>query len=535
MASAKQHLKAELIKCYQDPEHFIRNYCYIKHPLKGMLLFSLYDFQVKILGQLSKDQNIIILKSRQLGISTLVSAYSLWEMVFNENRVILSLATDRHTATNLIDKIKYMYDHLPKWMAVPSVTKNKSTLELKNGSKVVCKSSNPDSARSEAASILVFDEAAFIENMEDTFTAAQPTLSTGGRCIALSTPNGKGNWFHQTWVKAEASENTFLPIPLDYKVHPEFDDEWRKRQDKDLGEKRAAQECDAHFLSSGDTVFAGDLIEEFRNTMVTDPIEKTGPNGSLWVWQHPDMSKKYIVSADVARGDGLDYSTFQVLDLDTCEQVAEYKGKVMPRPFAYNLVSIATSYNNALLVIENNNVGWSTVEEVVSLEYSNLYYSTKNLMETPQSFIKKQYNGGLTPGFSMSMKVRPIVVAKLAEYLESKGLGIRSSRLIEELFVFVWKNGRPEAQKGYNDDLVFAAAVALYVRDTTIKYQNAGISSTRDNINSMIRFNNKERYNRVHLATQRRRNSPFIVSDGHGGEMDVSWLLGQKPVIDDGW
>ena len=542
----KAHLYGEIKKCQADPEYFIRHYCYIKHPVKGALLFNLYKFQVKVLAQIQKkmsvesraddsDQNnIIILKSRQLGISTLVSGYSLWEMIFHENRVILSLAIDRDTATNLLDKIRYMYERLPKWMAIPHLTKNKSTLELKNGSRAVSKSGNPDAARSEAVSILIFDEAAFIENMTETFTAALPTLSTGGKCIALSTPNGKGNWFHQTWVKAEASENSFLPIRMDYRVHPHYDEAWRLKQDKDLGEKRAAQECDADFLSSGDTVFPTDKIETIKELTVLEPIEKSGPNESLWTWAYSQPDKKYMVTADVARGDGSDYSAYHVLDIESCEQVAEYKGKVLPQVFARVLISAATVYNNALLVVENNNIGWSTVEEIINLGYTNLYHSSKNVMETAELFQKKEHAGQLTPGFCMSVRVKPLVIAKFSEYITGDGITIRSKRLAEELFVYVWRHGKPEAQKGYNDDLITSMAMGLYVRDTSLKFLNQGAEAVRSQINSMITHNTQQQYNRIHTANRYQTN-PFIVSAGHGKEMDVSWLLGQKPAIDDGW
>ena len=530
----KDFLNTEIKKCITSPEFFLRKYCYIKHPIKGKLLFDLYDFQVKVLEQLQSDQNIIILKSRQLGISTLVSAYALWEMLFKKNRVILSLATDRDTAANLLGKIKYMYEELPIWLAIPNITKNKSMLELKNGSKVVCKSSTPDSARSEAASLLIFDEAAFIENMSTTFTAAQPTLSTGGRCIALSTPNGKGNWFHQTWVKAEESQNSFLPVRLDYTVHPLYTKEWREKQSKDLGEKKAAQECDAKFLSSGDTVFAGEKIEDIKNTTVLEPIEKSGPNQALWIWSYAEPAKNYMVVADVARGDGSDYSAYQVLDIDTCEQVAEYKAKILPQTFALGLVSIATMYNNALLVIENNNVGWSTVEEVVNLGYSNIYYGSKNLTDTAETFQRKEYMGHLVPGFCMSARLRPLVMAKLAEYIDDNGFTIRSNRLIEELFVFIWKSGKAQAAPGYNDDLITCAAIGLYVRDTALRFKNQGLQATRNQIETMIKYNKQDQYTRI-TKTANQQHNPFIVSAGRGGEMDVSWLLGQKPSIDDGW
>ena len=235
----KKIIAQEYIKCAKDPAHFMRKYCYIQHPTRGRILFNLYPFQDKILNLFKEEQYIITLKSRQLGISTLAAGYSLWLMLFHKDKNVLALATTQATARNLVTKVTFAYDQLPKWLRLPAVEKNKLSLRLKNGSKVQAKSSSPDAARSEAVSLLLLDEAAFIENVEETFTAAQQTLATGGQCMALSTPNGIGNWFHQTWERAETKENSFLPIRLPWTVHPERDQRWREQQDADLGPRMA--------------------------------------------------------------------------------------------------------------------------------------------------------------------------------------------------------------------------------------------------------------------------------------------------------
>ena len=142
-----------------------------------------------------------------------------------------------------------MYENLPVWLKVPTTFKNKLSIGLKNGSKIEAKSSNSDAARSEAVSLLLVDEAAFIDNIEETFAAAQQTLATGGQAMLLSTPNGIGNFFYNTWVKAELGENTFVPVKLPWQVHPERNQAWRDKQDADLGPRYAGQEC-----VSGDTL-----------------------------------------------------------------------------------------------------------------------------------------------------------------------------------------------------------------------------------------------------------------------------------------
>ena len=301
----KQIIRQEYVRCAKDPVHFMKKYCYIQHPQRGRILFQLYPFQETTLTHFQENDYSIILKSRQLGISTLAAGYSLWLMTFHKDKNVLTLATTQATARNLVSKVQFMYENLPSWLRVGSLEKNKLSLRLINGSKITAKSSNADAARSEAVSLLLIDEAAFIDNIGETWASAQQTLATGGGAIILSTPYGTGNWFHKTWVASENKENDFLPIKLPWYVHPERDQAWRDSQDAQLGDPRlAAQECDCDFSTSGDTVIYGDLIEFYENTYRKDPAERRGVDRSLWIWEPVDYSRSYMVVADVARGDG---------------------------------------------------------------------------------------------------------------------------------------------------------------------------------------------------------------------------------------
>ena len=443
----KKIIAQEYIKCAKDPSYFMKKYCYIQHPTRGRILFNLYPFQGKVLHLFRDHQYIITLKSRQLGISTLAAAYSLWLMLFHKDKNVLALATTQATARNLVSKTMFMYDELPKWLKLPAKEKNKLSLRLKNGSKITAKSSNADAARSEAVSLLLIDEAAFIDNIEETFTAAQQTLATGGQCMALSTPNGIGNWFHQTWEKAESGENSFLPIRLPWTVHPERNEAWRTQQDADLGPRMAGQECDCDFLASGDTVFEPEDMSYYEQTYQKDPLERRGVDGNLWVWEGVDYTKSYMVVADVARGDSADYSACHVFDIESATQVAEYKGKLSPKDYGNFLTGLATEYNNALLVVENANIGWATIEQIITREYNNLYYSSTAQMESVESYMNKYERDKLVPGFTMSARTRPLVIAKMIEYIREKGVTIQSKRLMGEMRVFVWKNGKTSSTR----------------------------------------------------------------------------------------
>ena len=518
----KKIIAQEYIKCAKDPAYFMKKYCYIQHPTRGRILFNLYPFQSEVLHLFRDNDYIITLKSRQLGISTLAAAYSLWLMLFHKDKNVLALATTQATARNLVSKTMFMYDQLPKWLRLTAVEKNKLSLRLKNGSKITAKSSNADAARSEAVSLLLIDEAAFIDNIAETFTAAQQTLATGGQCMALSTPNGIGNWFHQTWEKAESGENSFLPIRLPWTVHPERNSEWRDQQDRDLGPRMAGQECDCDFLASGDTVFEPDDLLFYEQTYQKDPVEKRGVDGNLWIWEQPDYSKSYMVVADVARGDSVDYSAFHVFDIETCVQVGEYKGKLSPKDFGNVLVAVAAEYNDALLVVENANIGWATIEQVMERQYRNLYYSPRNQMDTVESYMAKYERDKLVPGFTMSMRTRPLVIAKMMEYIREKGVTVQSKRLMGEMRVFVWKNGKAQAQTNYNDDLLMACATALYVRDTALRLRQQGMDLARAQLSSFTNLNAKNRS--VIKTVGNQQNNPYIIDTEHGKE-DISWIL----------
>lgn len=518
----KKIIAQEYVKCAKDPAYFMKKYCYIQHPTRGRILFNLYPFQGKVLHLFKDNQYIITLKSRQLGISTLAAAYSLWLMLFQKDKNVLALATTQATARNLVSKTMFMYDQLPKWLKLPAVEKNKLSLRLKNGSKITAKSSNADAARSEAVSLLLIDEAAFIDNIEETFTAAQQTLATGGQCMALSTPNGIGNWFHQTWEKAESGENSFLPIRLPWSVHPERGQEWRDQQNADLGPKMAGQECDCDFLASGDTVFDTDDMLFYEQTYQKDPMERRGVDGNLWVWEGVDYTKSYMVVADVARGDGQDYSAFHIFDIEGATQVAEYKSKIAPRDFGNMLVGIASEYNEALLVCENANIGWATIEQILEREYRNLFYSATNNMETVESYMHKYERDKLVPGFTMSARTRPLVIAKMIEYIRDHSVTIQSKRLMSEMRVFVWKNGKPQAQDRYNDDLIISCATALYVRDTALRLRQQGLDLARAQLSSFSNLNQKNKA--VIRSVGSQQNNPYLIDNGYTQE-DISWLL----------
>jgi hypothetical protein len=496
MAEAKKTLKQiiaeEYQRCAKDPIYFMRKYCMIQHPVKGKIPFHLFPYQEDTLTQFKDHRYNIVLKSRQTGISTLVAGFSLWKMLFNQDFNVLVIATKQEVAKNLVTKVRVMNQYLPSWLKLETVEDNKLSLRYANGSQIKATSAAGDAGRSEALSLLVFDEAAFIDKIEEIWVSAQSTLSTGGNAIILSTPNGVGNFFHKTWVGSEDGTNTFNNIRIHWSVHPERGQDWRDEQEVLLGPKGAAQECDCDFVSSGDSVIEPQLLQFYKETYVQEPVERGGFDGNLWRWEYPNYSKSYIVSADVARGDSSDYSTAHVIDVEASTQVAEYRGKLDTKDFGNFLVALATEYNNALLVIENANIGWAAIQQVLDRNYSNLYYTSKDLkyvdVDNQLSNRYRSEDRNMVAGFSTTSRTRPLIISKLEEYVREKSIIIRSVRTIDELFTFIWNNGRAEAMRGYNDDLTMALAISLWVRDTSLRLRQEGIDLTKQAINGITSY-----------------------------------------------
>ncbi len=523
----KELISEEYRKCALDPIYFMKKYCIIQHPTRGKIPFHLYKFQENCLDDFKDNRFNIILKSRQLGLSTLSAGFILWKMIFNQDFNALVIATKVTVAKNLVEKVRVMHDLLPVWLrdgGNSSVEDNKLSLKLKNGSQVKAIASSPDAGRSEALSLLVVDEAAFIRDIDEIWLSAQSTLSTGGSAIVLSTPNGVGNWFHKMWVEGENGTNGFNCIKLHWTVHPERNQTWRDEQTRILGVKGAAQECDCDFVSSGDTVIDPQLLMWYKETYVMEPVEKRGFDGNLWVWEHPNYNRAYMVVADVARGDGSDYSTAQVIDIEDSSQVAEYRGKIDTKDFGNFLVGLATEYNNSLLVIENSNVGWACIQQCIDRQYGNLFYMSDDLkyIDVERQMTNKLYRQEkrMIAGFSTTSKTRPLIISTLDTYLNDKDILIRSSRLIEELFTFIWSAGRAEAMKGYHDDLTMALAIGLWVRNTALRLKQEGMDLTKN----MLSATQMKGYSGMYSTNYKNKN-PYEMDIGRGDKENLTWLL----------
>ena len=476
----KQQVK-EILRCGKEPSYFLTTYARISHPMHGLILFNTYDFQDDLLKDFNDYRFNIILKARQLGISTITAGYIVWLMLFHRDKAILVMATKFATAGNLVKKVKNIMRNLPTWLKIAEISvDNRTSFELSNGSSIKAASTSGDAGRSEALSLLVLDEAAHIEGLEELWTGLYPTLSTGGRCIALSTPNGVGNWFHKTCIDAESNTNNFNLTTLPWDVHPDRDEVWYKKETKNMSKRQIAQELECNFNTSGETVIDPECMEYLLSTAI-EPKYRTGFDRNFWIWEEFDPSCNYLMVADVARGDGADYSTFHIIKLETLEVVGEYQGK----PTLDMYAGMLNQFGNAMLVVENNNVGYTILDKLIEYAYPNLYHSIKSTHEYIEQH-QAEYKSSAVPGFTTSMKTRPLVIAKLEEFIRNKLITIYSSRTINEMKTFIWRNGKPQAMKGYHDDLIMALAIACWVRDTAIQHSARDLNYQKAFLSSII-------------------------------------------------
>ena len=531
----------EIIKCGKDPVYFMNRYLFIQHPLRGLIPFKTYDFQDDCVDHFNNHRFNIILKSRQLGLSTLVAAYAVWQAIFYKEKNILIIATKLAVAQNFIRKVKTYIKSMPNWLLVPTiVANNKQQVEFSNGSQIKAVPTSEDAGRSEALSLLIVDEAAFVRNFDELWMGLYPTLSTGGRAILLSTPNGVGGQYHEIYTKAERKENKFNPVKLMWDVHPERGDEWFEKETKNMSQKQVAQELLCDFASSGDTFLSNDVLEKIR-ILTNHPIEKSGPQGNVWYWKYPVEGIHYVLSADVSRGDSGDYSTLHVINTKDMSVDVEYKGKMPPDHFASLIYDVAKRYNKAIVCPENNAYGYTVLVKLGELGYKNIYFATE---KEKYKFLYGEGNNIGKAGFNTNKESREKILANFEEMLRNGRLKTSSIRLYSELKTFVWNGKKVGAMKGYNDDLVMSLAIGSWIADSNFSNYNVGQMQQADAILKGMALNNtninKTVMSPFYMNSQNTVNPmiPVIMPESSFGTKaeptkknplgDLSWLIGRK-------
>lgn len=471
----------EIMRCGTDPAYFISTYVKIAHPIKGPLPFKTYPYQDMCLKAFQDNRFVITNKSRQLGLSTLSAAYSLWMAIFQRDKNILCIATRLEVAKNFLKKVNAMYESLPKWLVMPEVkAQSVKYIEFANGSKIQAVPTGQDAGRSESLSLLIIDEAAHVEGIDDLWLGLRPALSTGGNAILISSPSGVGTLFHKIWVGAREGvdgegrphpgdgTNDFYRIELPWTVHPEHDQEWYEKEAAEIrpakGEAGVNMELNCQFVSTGEGFITQEVFDRL-DAWVQTPIASYGKGGNLWIWKYAVEGHKYLIPIDCARGDAKDFSTFQVIDIDADEVVAEFQAKILPEELAEFAAEIGLKYNMATLCPELNSFGLLTARRLKDIRYPKLFYE-KHAKNVYSIYNEADVAMDL-PGITTGPKNRDEMMAKLENVLRTGSLRIYSKRLVDELRTFVWKGSKAQAMKGYNDDLVMSLAIGLYLFDTS--------------------------------------------------------------------
>ncbi len=325
-------------------------------------------------------------------------------------------------------------------------------------------------------------------------------------------------------MQAVSGENVFNPIKLPWDSHPERNQQWFSEETKNMTAKQIAQELLCDFQASGQTFLQAEDIEHFR-TMIKQPLEKWGPDMGAWTWSYPLSEKKYIISADVSRGDAADYSTFHVIDIDTSEVVCEYRGKLPPDRFAQILAEAGRRYNKATICPESNSYGYAVIMKLRDLDYKQIYF------EHEKDYYSFLYGGGdiSKAGFSTQARSRNMILTKLEEVLRTKQIKIYSSRFYEEMKTFVWQGKKAQARRGANDDLIMCLAIGVWLYDTSPSYSKSNVD-----LNSAMLAGFGVNTTQINDTVLK---SPAIVTDGNNytGDVRKKWSSKNSPLKNLDW
>lgn len=517
----------EYYKCIKSPVYGIETYLKtFDKTQSGFVPFKLFERQHEIIRCYLEYRFNIVAKPRQAGVSTTTAAFAAMSIATadkNNPENILILANKQDMAFEFLGKIKDFLAQLPRWFWGSDyygtdaaekkdifIVNSKKEISLPNGSRVKAVATSKDALRGFAPTLLILDEAAFIDDGAEVFAAALTSLGTGGKATLISTPNGMDPLYYKTYEQSQSGDNDFNIIEMRWyedpryakdlewiredevkNMHIEYDEDGRpipiSREACDIllkdkwkptsswyramcrgmnnDSQKIAQELDVSFLGSGGNVIHDEYIEYHETHNVEKPKFIFGPEKDIWVWEEPIEGHEYVMGVDVARGDGADSSTIVVIDVTTMEQVMEYKGKLPADLLAQIAEEYGIMYNAYIVVDVTGGHGSPTVLKLLEFEYKNLHYdSPRNKVLTSKKNILNQYKqeDDKIPGFQVG-SVRVPMISHLEYMIRENLVIIKSRRLTSEMKTFIYKNGRPDHMTGYHDDLLMALAMALWV------------------------------------------------------------------------
>ena len=453
----------EFMACKNDPVYFAKNHVKIVSLDEGLVPFRPYDFQEKLIENFHANRFNICKMPRQTGKSTTSVSYLLHYAVFNDNVNIGILANKAATARDLLGRLQTAYENLPKWMQQGIISWNKGSLELENGSKILAASTSASAVRGMSFNILFLDEFAFVPNhiADSFFASVYPTITSGKstKVIMVSTPHGM-NHFYRYWHDAERGKNEYIPTDVHWSEVPGRDDVWKEQTIANTSEQQFKIEFECEFLGSVDTLIAPSKL---RNMVYQTP-ETTSAGLDMYV--PPQKDHDYVISVDVARGVGKDYSAFVVVDITEFPHsvVAKYRNNdIKPMLFPTVINDVGTSYNDAFVLCEVNDVG-DQVAAILNydLEYKNLLMCS--MRGRAGQVVGQGFSGKKTQlGLKMSKTVKKVGSLNLKTLIESDKLLSCDYDIMSELTTFIQKGNSFEAEEGCNDDLAMCLVIYAWL------------------------------------------------------------------------
>ena len=449
----------EFLRCKEDPVYFARNYIKIVSLDHGLVPFEMYPFQEKLISNFHKNRFNICKMPRQTGKSTTCVSYLLHYAVFNDNVNIAILANKASTARDLLGRLQLAYENLPKWMQQGIISWNKGSLELENGSKISSNSTSSSAVRGGSYNVIFLDEFAFIPNhiADDFFASVYPTISSGQstKVIIVSTPRGM-NHFYRMWHDSEKGKNEYVPTDVHWSEVPGRDEAWKEQTIANTSEAQFKVEFECEFLGSVNTLINP---AKLRNLVYEDPIQR---NAGLDIYERPRAEHNYLMTVDVARGMGNDYSAFVLFDITEFpyKVVAKYRNnEIKPMLFPNVILETLKGYNNAWVLVEVNDIG----EQVANILHYDLEY--ENMLMAAMRGRAGQVVGHGFSGKKSQMGVRTTAQVKklgcsnLKTLLEDDKLLTLDYDIISELTTFAQKHNSFEAEEGCNDDLAMCLVI----------------------------------------------------------------------------
>jgi hypothetical protein len=437
-----QHEIQEYVKCSKDPAYFARTYCKVISLDKGLVPFNLYPYQEKMFQHFTDNRFSIVLACRQSGKSISSVAYLLWYAVFHPDKTIAVLANKGATAREMLARITLMLENLPFFIQPGCKTLNKGSIEFSNNSRIIAAATSGSSIRGMSVNLLYLDEFAFVERAGEFYTSTYPVISSGKdtKVIITSTANGIGNIFHKIWEGAVQATNQYKPFRVDWWDVPGRDEEWKKQTIGNTSQLQFDQEFGNTFFGTGDTLIAANTLLELR---AKEPISRLEGDAVL-IYQEPQKDHEYIMTVDVSKGRGQDYSTFNVIDISTrpFKQAAVYRNNsISPLLFPNIIYKYAKVYNEAYVVVEANDQGMVVCNGLYhDLEYDNLHIDSPTRANSL--------------GVEMNRKVKRIGCSAIKDIIEEGKLDIVDQNTIMEISTFVAKGQSYEASEGNHDDLM---------------------------------------------------------------------------------